>query len=136
MGGSAWTTALDRLHLRKLDNQTQRALAPAFKLGWSLASRHVPVRDIGFAGGHPSNAVAIIRRQVAGSPSCTAARSAQPFELRAETIAAIPTGALTDSRRRIACGPPRQRPTGWQALCAGGEAAAVRPDAGAGGDDD
>ena len=123
----------------KLDNSTGRAVAPPSgrKLGWSLASRHVPVRDIRFAGRFSSTfaeAVTIIRRPPAGSPSCTAAGAVQSLELRAETIAAIPTGAFSESRRRVACGPPHQRPKGWAVLCAGSEPGQSMPPRRGGGD--
>lgn len=95
--------------------------SPECKLGWSLASRGVPLRDLTFASCHSAAVRAVRTSSLQGGVSCTAAQLAPPsFELRPEAVAAVPTGPSSHSRRQVACGIRATRPAGWEALCSSG----------------
>lgn len=85
--------------------------SPEAKLGWSLASRAVPTRDIRFVS-HRSNPT--LMRSNCSQHANVIDRT---WNLSAQSLAAIPTGEWSLSRQLRACLPPHERTPGWEWLC-------------------
>ena len=84
------------------------------KLGWSLASRGVPARDLRFASCHWQGQdvirdVTIIR----DAKGCLDAQNRTPFKLTAASLAAIPAGPWNPRRQQLTCGTPDHRKVGY-----------------------
>ena len=84
---------------------------PEAKLGWSLATRAVPTRDIRFVSHHANPTL------VRSSCSHHVDVIEGTWNLSAQSLLAIPTGGWSRSRRLQACLSPEQRKPDWQWLC-------------------
>ena len=100
-------------------------LIPEDRVGYALASRGVPMRDLRFVSQYGYGVFVRPRGQsAAGAIVCSRKEFAQVEEhtwnMTASSVLAIPSGSWSESRRLQACLPPPARPAGWERLCLDG----------------